>query len=228
MPRSEMERDLDAEAIRIVIGDDDPLARRVLTEALQCGGFAVVAEATTGEELIDLTRFYHPDLVILGDRRSGAESVEVTRTIAVAEPQAAVVVLAAEPDDAVGLRALRAGASGYISKSFNPATLPQIVRGVAHGEAAISRRLSMVLVDSYRRSPRIGAGLRPVKSTLTDREWEVLDLLASGGNTDAIARTLVLSTETVRSHLKNLYRKLGVRSRTEAVEAAERMRELVG
>ena len=66
-----------------------------------------------------------------------------------------------------------------------------------------------------------------MRSTLTDREWEVLDLLASGARTEEIAQTLVLSTETVRSHLKNLYRKLGVRSRAEAVEAAERLRDLV-
>jgi DNA-binding NarL/FixJ family response regulator len=223
-----MERDLDEEMIRIVIGDDDPLARRLLTEALHRGGFAVVAEATTGAELLDLARFYHPDIVIIGDRAAGADSLDVTRAIADAEPRTAVIVLASEPDDSVGLRALRAGAAGYIPKGFNPDTLPQIVRGVISGEAAISRRLSMALVDSYRRSPRIGAGLRPVRSTLTDREWEVLDLLASGDTTDAIARRLVLSTETVRSHLKNLYRKLGVRSRTEAVEAAERLRELVG
>ena len=72
-----------------------------------------------------------------------------------------------------------------------------------------------------------GAGLRPVRSTLTDREWEVLDLVAGGSSTEEIARTLVLSTETVRSHLKNLYRKLGVRSRDQAAEAARRLRELV-
>jgi len=228
VPGSNMGRDLDEETIRIVIGDDDPLAQRLLTEALQRGGIAVVAEATTGAELLDLTRFYHPDLVILGDRASGADSLEVTRAIAAAEPRTAVVLLAAVPDDTVGLRALRAGAAGYIPKGFNPDTLPQIVRGVVDGEAAISRRLSMALVDSYRRSPRVGAGLRPVRSTLTDREWEVLDLLVSGETTDGIARRLVLSTETVRSHLKNLYRKLGVRSRGEAIEAAERLRELVG
>jgi NarL family two-component system response regulator LiaR len=227
VPGFDMRRDPD-ETIRIVIGDDDPLARRTLTEALQHGEFAVVAEATTGNEVIDLARFYHPDVVILGDRVSGVDAVEVMRAISSAATHAAIILLAAEPNDAAGLRALRAGASGYISKDMDPSTLPQIVRGVVDGEAAISRRLSMALVDSYRRAPRIGAGVRPVRSTLTDREWEVLDLLASGNTTDEIARTLVLSTETVRSHLKNLYRKLGVRSRTEATEAAERLRELIG
>jgi len=104
--------------------------------------------------------------------------------------------------------------------------LPRVLRGVVFGEAAISRRLAMLLVEADRRSPRAGAGLRPVKSPLTDREWEVLDLLASGARTEEIAQTLVLSTETVRSHLKNLYRKLEVRSRAEATEAAQRLREL--
>jgi ATP/maltotriose-dependent transcriptional regulator MalT len=85
----------------------------------------------------------------------------------------------------------------------------------------------MSLIESFRRAPRGGSGFRPVRSELTDREWEVLDLLSAGAGTEDIARTLVLSTETVRSHLKNLYRKLGVRSREEATEAARRLRELV-
>jgi two-component system, NarL family, response regulator LiaR len=77
------------------------------------------------------------------------------------------------------------------------------------------------------RAPRGGSGFRPVRSALTDREWEVLDLLSTGAGTEEIARTLVLSTETVRSHLKNLYRKLGVRSREQAAEEARRLRDLV-
>jgi DNA-binding NarL/FixJ family response regulator len=122
---------------------------------------------------------------------------------------------------------LRAGAAGYLAKDLDPIMLPRVLRGVIDGEAAISRRLTMSLVESYRRAPRGGAGLRPVRSTLTDREWEVLDLLSAGAGTEDIARSLVLSTETVRSHLKNLYRKLEVRSREEAVQAARRLRELV-
>lgn len=228
MPGFDMGTEHLEEPVRIVIADSDPMARRTLSAVLQRDDMTVVAEATTGSEAIDLARFYHPDIVILDDRLSGGESSRTVTSISEASPNAYVVVLAAEPEDAAGLRMLRAGAVGYITKAFDPETLPRIIRGLMHGESAISRRLSLALIHSYQRGPRAGAGLRPVRSPLTDREWEVLDLLATGEGTDAIARTLVLSTETVRSHLKNLYRKLGVRSRREAVEAAERLRELVG
>jgi DNA-binding NarL/FixJ family response regulator len=137
------------------------------------------------------------------------------------------VILTATPHDDEALAAVRMGAAGYLSKDVELETLPRILRGVAYGEAAFSRRLAMMLAESYRRGSRAGAGLRPVRSTLTVREWEVLDLLASGARTEEIAPTLVLSTETVRSHLKNVYRKLSVRSRAEAVDAAERLRDPV-
>jgi DNA-binding NarL/FixJ family response regulator len=154
------------------------------------------------------------------------DGVEATRVIHDRSPDTCIVLLASSPDDSLGLRALRAGAVGYLSKDVEPDVLPRVLRGAIEGEAAISRRLAMTLIESYRRAPRGGSGFRPVRSALTDREWEVLDLLASGARTEEIAQTLVLSTETVRSHLKNLYRKLEVRSRQEATEAAQRLREL--
>jgi len=217
----------DDEVIRIVIADGDPLARRTLAAALQRGRMSVLAQATTGAEAIELARFYNTDIVLLDRRLAGADGVEAVRQFQKCCPAVHVIVLTSEPDDTEGLRLLRAGAGGYLAKGFDPDILPRIVGGVAYGEAAISRRLAMTLIDSFRQAPRGGAGLRPVRSDLTDREWEVLDLLASGEGTEGIARALVLSTETVRSHLKNLYRKLGVRSRAEAVEAAERLRDLV-
>ena len=87
-----------------------------------------------------------------------------------------------------------------------------------------SLQFAMKLVERYRSSPTDGAGLRPVRSRLTDREWEVLDLLSTGATTHQIAQSLVLSSETVRSHLKNLYRKLEVDSREEAVRAGQALR----
>ncbi len=128
----------------------------------------------------------------------------------------------------LAMRGLRAGAAGYLSKEVELEALPRALRGAIDGEAAISRRLAMQLIQHYRTAPTGGAGLRPVRSRLTDREWEVLDILATGATTDEIAKSLVLSPETVRSHLKNLYRKLEVNSREEAVRAASQMRSMSG
>jgi DNA-binding NarL/FixJ family response regulator len=213
--------------IRAVLADGDPLARRTVRDALQRGGITVVAEAPSGKEAVELTTFYRPDAVVMDVKVPGLDGIEATRLIHERQPSTCVVLLADESESALGLRAIRAGASGFLSRGVEPDVLPRVLRGALEGEAAISRRLAMELVESYRRAPRAGAGLRPVRSTLTDREWEVLDLVASGASTDEIARTLVLSTETVRSHLKNLYRKLDVRSREQAAEAARRLRDLV-
>ena len=217
----------DAAVIRAVLADGDPLARRLIRDALQRDGITVVAEATTGREAVELTAFYRPDAVVMDIAMPLLAGIEATRVIHERAPEICTVLLASAPDDSDGLRALRAGASGYLAKDVEPHVLPRVLRGAVGGEAAISRRLAMTLIDSFRRAPRGGSGFRPVRSELTDREWEVLDLLASGAGTEDIARNLVLSTETVRSHLKNLYRKLGVRSRDEAVEAARRLRDLV-
>jgi len=215
------------DAIRAVIADGDPHARRTIREALTSGGIAVVAEAADVDEAVALATFYHPDAVVIDVRLPGDGGLAATAQIHERSPGTCIVLLADAPDEDLGLRAIRAGASGYLARTLEPGVLQRVVRSAVEGEAAISRRLAMQLIESYRRAPRAGAGMRPVRSTLTDREWEVLDLLTSGARTEEIARTLVLSTETVRSHLKNLYRKLGVRSRDEAAEAARRMRDLV-
>lgn len=223
-----MHSDMDSDySIRAVLADGDALARRTIREALNGDGITVVAEATTGREAVELAAFYRPDAVMLDSALPQLDGVESARAIHEHAAHVCIVVLASTTDDELGLRALRAGATGYLSKDVDPDVLPRVLRGALEGEAAISRRLAMKLVESYRRMPRGGRGLRPVRSELTDREWEVLDLLSAGAGTEEIARALVLSTETVRSHLKNLYRKLGISSRGEAVQAARRLRDLV-
>jgi two-component system, NarL family, response regulator LiaR len=124
----------------------------------------------------------------------------------------------------MGFVGLRAGACGFLSKDLDVEVLPNALAGAVGGEAVISRQLSMQLIEQFRRAPEATTGMRPVKSPLTAREWEVVDLLCEGRSTDEIADTLVLSNETVRSHVKNLMRKLGARSRAEAVALAQRMR----
>jgi two-component system, NarL family, response regulator LiaR len=223
----EMDNDAGESVMRVVLADGDPLARRTIRDALQRGGITVVAEAPTGGEAVELSTFYRPDAVLIDLKLPGLDGINATRKIHERAPGICIVVLADESESALGLRAIRAGAAGFLSRSIDPDALPRVLRGALDGEAAVSRRLAMELLESYRSAPRAGTGLRPVRSTLTDREWEVLDLVSAGAGTEEIARTLVLSTETVRSHLKNLYRKLGVRSREQAAEEARRLRDLV-
>ena len=217
----------DAPPLRTLVSDDDPLVRRLIRDTLQRERVTVVAEATTGREAVELALFYRPDVVVMDYMMPEMDGIEATRRIYQRAPEIRVILLTGSSDETLGMRGLRAGAAGFLSKDMDLNSLPRALRGSLEGEAAISRKLAMQLVQHYRSAPIGGVGLRPVRSHLTDREWEVLDLLTGGATTDDIARVLVLSTETVRSHLKNLYRKLGVRSREDAVEAATRLRELV-
>jgi NarL family two-component system response regulator LiaR len=216
----------DTQPLRTIVADDDPLVRRLIRDTLQMDGVTVIAEATTGREAVELALFYRPDVVVMDYMMPELDGIEATRSIYEQAPEVRVVMLTGAGDESLGLRGLRAGAAGFLSKDMELASLPRALRSTLDGEAAISRRLAMQLVQHYRSAPTAGMGLRPVRSTLTDREWEVLDLLSGGASTEDMARLLVLSTETVRSHLKNLYRKLDVRTRDEAVEAAARLRDL--
>jgi two-component system, NarL family, response regulator LiaR len=218
----------DAQPLKTIVADDDPLVRRLIRDTLQMDGVTVIAEACNGREAIELALFYRPDVVVMDYMMPELDGIEATQRIFEADPGIRVVLLTGAADDALALRALRAGASGFLSKDMELASLPRALRCAVNGEAAISRRLAMRLVQHFRTTRAGGTGLRPVRSTLTDREWQVLDLLSGGASNEDIAQSLVLSHETVRTHLKNLYRKLQVRSREQAVEAANRLRGELG
>jgi DNA-binding NarL/FixJ family response regulator len=195
--------------LRAIIADDDAFARKMIKEALQRADVVVIAEAQNGRQAVELALHYHPDVVLMDVVMPELDGIAATRRITTDNPDQVVVLLTSADDDETGLLGLRSGAAGFLSKDVDVDTLPDELARAIDGEAAISRRLAM---------------LRPVKSPLTPREWEVVDLLAESRSTDEIARALVLSNETVRSHVKNIMRKLGARSRQDAVAAAERMR----
>jgi DNA-binding NarL/FixJ family response regulator len=211
--------------LRVIIVDDDPLARRVVRDTLQDAGVIVIAEAGSGREAVELARHYRPDVVLMDLVMPDVDGLEATRLIARHVPETAVLVLTASGDEDTGMIALRCGAAGFLSKDVDISALPRALRGIKDGEAAISRQLTMRLVEGFRRTRTNGTGLRPVQSVLSGREWEVLDFLCGGASTDGIADALVLSTETIRSHIKNILRKLQVSSRAEAIATAHTLRD---
>jgi NarL family two-component system response regulator LiaR len=196
----------------------------MIKEALQRAGLVVIAEAQNGRQAVELTRHYKPDVVLMDVVMPELDGIAATRRIVKDNPQQVIIILTTADDDEIGLLGLRAGASGFLAKDLDVDVLPQALRGALNGEAAISRKLGLRLVEQLRKAPEGRGGLRPVKSPLTPREWEVIDLLVERRTTDQIADQLVLSSETVRSHVKNILRKLGARSREEAVGIAQRMR----
>jgi two-component system, NarL family, response regulator LiaR len=215
----------DTERLRLIVADPDPLARRVVRDSLGATeDIVVAAEAKDGIELVELATHYRPELVLTEISLPSVGGVEACRRIVEKAPEVRVVFFSVNQSPAVELSALRAGGSGFLSKDTQIDSVMRALRAVAAGEAAISRQLTMNLIELMRRTSENGTGLRPVKSVLTSREWEVLDLICAGASTRDIADSLFLSEDTVYSHSKSILRKLGVHSRAEAVAAAERLR----
>ncbi len=218
------ELDENPEVLRAIIADDDPFARRTIRDALQRSGIVVIAEAHNGRQAVELCLHYRPHVVLMDVVMPELDGIAATRRIVKEIPGQIVVILTSSDEEEMGMLGLRAGAVGFLTKDLDVDVLPQALRGALEGEAVISRRLGMRLVEQLRTAPQGGRGVRPVKSPLTAREWEVIDLLDEGKTTDQIAEALVVSGETVRSHVKNILRKLEVSSREEAVAEARRMR----
>ncbi len=213
--------------LRVIVADDDPLARRALRDVLQAAGITVIAEAGGGREVIELAVYYRPDVVVMDLVMPGIDGLSATQRILERAPEVRIVILTASEDDELGLVTLRAGACGFLRKSIGVEALPRALQRAREGEAIVTRRLTNRLIEELRHVSRDSTGMRPIRSGLTSREWEVLDMLSRGMSTDDMAEAMVVSIETVRSHVKSVLRKLGVRSRREAVEAASRLRSAV-
>jgi two-component system, NarL family, response regulator LiaR len=214
------------ERLRLIIADPDPLARRVIRDSLQDDrSFIITAEAKDGVEVVELAVHYRPDLVLMEVGLPGLDGIAACREIVTRAPGVRVVMFSVPQDREVEMRALRAGASGFLSKNTAIDSVGRALRSVAEGEAAVSRSLATHLIEVLRRTAENGTGMRPVKSPLTTREWEVLDLICGGESTRDISTQLFLSEDTVYSHTKSILRKLGVHSRADAVIVAGELRQ---
>jgi DNA-binding NarL/FixJ family response regulator len=207
------------QSLNVVIADDHPAFRvglRVLLEAMHVD---VLAEAATGEEAVSIVIDRAPDVVLMDLHMPDLGGIEATRRIVAAAPRSSVLVLTMFEDDDSVFAALRAGARGYLLKGAGQEELGRAIQAVACGEAIFSPAIATKVIDFFARADP--AGLPPtVFSDLTNREREVLDLIAQGLPNSEITRRLVLSPKTVRNHVSNILNKLQVRDRAEAIVRA--------
>jgi DNA-binding NarL/FixJ family response regulator len=214
----------------VLLVDDQPVVRaglRVILE--QDPRLAVVAEAGDGAEAVDLAGRLLPDVVVMDIRMPGVDGFEATRRIVAADLPSKVLVLTTFDTDDVVARALLAGASGFLLKDVAAGTLVAAVGTVADGDAVLSPQITRRVIAAYTavadsRAPipqpagAIRGEARPTPSTpLTQRESEVLDLVAQGLSNTEIAAALFLAETTVKSHVSSVLLKLGVRDRVQAV-----------
>jgi DNA-binding NarL/FixJ family response regulator len=209
-------------ATSVLIVDDHPLTREALASLLQQHGFEIAGHAEDGSEAVDRARELSPDLVLLDLTMPGTDGLTALPRIRDVAPSCEVVVLTASGTEENLLAAIRAGAAGYLLKSEPPERIASFLNGVADGEAALSGAVARSLLERVREGRGIGRGIPDeIAARLSARELEVLLLLDEHLSTDEIASRLFISEHTVRSHVKNLLRKLGVSSRRDALEQLE-------
>jgi DNA-binding NarL/FixJ family response regulator len=200
-----------SKAIRVLIADDQSLVRRGLVAILNMEeGIKVVGEAGNGLEAIELWRKLKPDVVLMDLRMPELGGLDALRKMHVEDPKVAVIVLTTFDHDEDVYSCLRAGAKSYLLKDVQPEELFRCIRAVKAGEGYLQPKIAAKLVQ------RVGEG------TPTEREIQILQLLAEGKSNKAIGLSLHISESTVKSHLKSLFAKLDVTSRAEATALAAR------
>lgn len=207
--------------VRILLADDHAVLREGLRMVLEREpDFQVVVEASDGQEAVEKTRMLRPDLVLMDIAMPRMNGVEATRRIKRHCPETKVVVLTQYDDRTYVLPILQAGADGYILKQSDSQDLVEGIRAVLRGEASLSPPVARQLVDLVTSEPKPGP--EAPEAALTDREREVLILIAEGYSTRQIAELLGISPKTVDVHRTNLMRKLNLHNRVEVTRYAIR------
>lgn len=201
--------------IRVLIVDDHPLFRKGLRTMLESLSETVVTgEATTGREAVDLTLSLEPDVVLMDLQMPEGGGLAAIRELSQRKPEARILVVTLFDDDESVFTALKAGARGYILKDADEDEMVRAIQAVARGEAIFSPAVASRLIDYFSAArTRSEEGAFP---ELTDREREILVLIARGRSNAEIAEELTISLKTVRNHASNIFNKLQVADRTQA------------
>jgi len=203
--------------VRVLIADDHPLFRDGLAALLAGGpGTELAGAAADGAEAVDLARHTQPDVVVMDLHMPGLGGIEATRAIVAGRPQTAVLVLTMFDDDGSITAALRAGARGYLLKGSDQEQIRCAIAAAAKGEIVFGGHLATRILACF----TAVAAPEPVFPQLTEREREVLELVAQGRANTAIANKLGLSQKTVRNHVSNILTKLQVADRAQAIVQA--------
>lgn len=211
------------ESCRVLLADDHAVARAGLRSMIEClAGVEVVGEAASGEEAVELCETLRPDVIFMDLRMPGLDGVEATRRITREHPGTAVVVLTAQDDDDSVYDAVRAGIAGYLSKAATLDEFEAAVEGVRAGGLYIRRDVAGRAMRSLeRRVATLETSARA--AALTEREREVVAMVAQGLAIRDIAQRLHMNDRTVNTHIGHAYRKLGVTNRVDAVLEAFRL-----
>jgi DNA-binding NarL/FixJ family response regulator len=208
-----------ADSLRILIADDHLLFRDGLRAMLMAAhDMELVGEATTGDEAVSLAAELQPDVVLMDIQMPGLSGVEATRRIVQASPHVRILVVTMFEDDRTVFAAMRAGARGYVLKGANYAEMLRAIQAVSCGEAIFSPSIAVRLMEYFANIQP--AAPSPVFPELSDREREILDLIAQGRSNPEIAARFVLSPKTVRNHVSNILNKLQVADRAQAIVRA--------
>jgi DNA-binding NarL/FixJ family response regulator len=200
--------------LRVVIADDQPLMRAGFKAVLEAtGSIEVVAEAGTGEEAVRAATEHAPDVVLMDIRMPGMDGIEATRRL----PRQRVLILTTFGLDDYIIDALRAGASGFLLKDAPTDEVVAAVRAVAAGDAVLAPAVTRQLLDQVGRRLPTAVSRTSADAELTEREREVLSMLAAGMSNSEISEALWLSEATVKTHVSNLLGKLELRDRVQAV-----------
>lgn len=202
--------------IRMILADDHTLFREGLSALFQSiSDIEVVGEAQTGSQVIDKAAELQPDVILMDIQMPDVNGIEATRRIVKANPQIGVIVVTMFEDDDSVFAAMRAGARGYILKGADQDEMLRAIRAVANGEALFGPAIADRLMGFFS-SPPASAPAQTFPE-LTEREHEVLELIAQGLNNRQIARQLFIAEKTVRNHVSNIFNKLQVADRAQAI-----------
>ena len=204
------------ERLRVLIADDHPLFREGMHGLLDSvAETEVVGEATTGAEAIIQARALQPDVILMDIKMPGINGIEATREIVAASPHISILMVTMLEDDESVFAAMRAGARGYVLKGANQAEILRAIRAVASGEAIFGPGIAKRVLSFFAAArPTIPSRVFP---ELSERETELLALMAQGHSNQEIAEQLGLTLKTVRNHVSNIFSKLQVADRAQAV-----------